>query len=279
MAVEVGEALQVGDTIPFQFSVFDAAGAPATPSDIDVTVTAPDGTQTAVSNPSPSGTGVYPVPGIVATQAGTWWAQAVTTGPVSVSPAQSFYVDAAADTVTIVSLAAARAHLRLPSTTTDEHLRRMLVTATQVAESWTARRWRRTTITGEKHDGGRCEIVLRESPVASITTVTENGTALTTGDWFLRGDSAVLVRGVTTGVIRWVSGTQNIVVTYVAAPAGNTIPADVRHGVLEITRALWESQRGGADLPPGDEFAVPDTTLIPPEIRMLLGRYRVPGIG
>lgn len=265
-------ALEVGSIIPFQFTVRDAAGVLTNASAIVATVTAPDGTTTTPATANPT-TGVYTVD-VTATMHGIWSATAATTTPTDVSPAQSFYVEALAATVTPVSLADAKAHLRVTNTSQDEQVRVMLVAATRVVEKWTGRTWVRESAT-ETYDGGRSAVVLRRSPVRAVTTVTESGNALTASDWFLRGDAPILVRGTQTGVSTWAQGTQNIAVTYVAGP--QDVPPQVREAVKRVTAALWTSQRGGGDLPDGVDLGLP-TSFVTSEVRALLEPLRRAGI-
>ena len=267
-------AYEVGSVLPFEFRVYDSAGTLITPASISVTVTDPDGL-TSTSTPTPSATGVYPVD-TPATKEGIWFAVATTTSPNDVSPAQSFYVDATASTVAPVSLADAKEHLRITSTGHDTQLAKFIVAALKAVEDYTGRTWVRTVFT-ETYDGRGCDIILRHSPVRSVTSVTENGTALTVGSYFLRSDAAILVRGTTTAVFEWAPGTQNISVTYVASP--QAVPWQVRHGILETVRELWESQRGNSNMPDGAEFEFATGDVVPRQVRAMLDALRAPGIG
>lgn len=271
--------LELGSVIPFQFTVTDATGALVNASTISATVNLPDGT-TVVRTPTNVGTGTYNLDE-PATMVGTWWAVATTTSPNDVSPAQSFYVDATSETVTFVSLADAVEHLRVTNSSNHEQVRRHLIAATKAVEDYTGRKWRRTTITDERHDGGRTALILRASPVQSVTSVAENGTAVASGNWFLRSDAPIVVRGSTTGPIDWAPGEQNIAVTYVAGPPGGLVPWAVRQGCLEWCRSMFEAQRGGGSLPEGAEFmdiSVTSASAIPREVETLLQPYGRPGI-
>lgn len=265
-------ALEVGSTIPFQFTVRDAAGALVNAVAIAVTVTAPDGTTTTPATGNPS-TGIYTAD-VTASMHGTWSATAATTTPTDVSPAQSFYVEALAATVTPVSLADAKAHLRQTNTSQDDQIRVMLIAATRIVEQWTGRTWVRETAT-ETYDGGRTAIPLRRSPVRTVNTVTESGTTLTVTDWFLRGDAPILVRGTTTGPGTWAYGQQNVSVTYVAGP--QEVPAPVREAIKRVLAALWTSQRGGGEMPDGVDLGLP-TSFVTSEVRALLEPFRRAGI-
>src|SRR5262245_8465969 len=49
-------------------------------------------------------------------------------------------------------------------------------------------------ITAEAHHGGGCEIALQWYPVDAITSVTENGVALSSSDYHIDSDSGLLER-------------------------------------------------------------------------------------
>jgi hypothetical protein len=91
------------------------------------------------------------------------------------------------------------------------------------------------TITGEIHDGGTYEIVLRSPFVQSITSVTQNGVAITDD---LRSRSGVLRRFSTGSYIPgwWATGVGNISVTYSSGYSA-TPPADIKSAVMQGTRA------------------------------------------
>jgi len=99
------------------------------------------------------------------------------------------------------------------------------------------------TVTDEVHDGGGYSIPLRKSRVLSVTSVTENGTAVSASE-------LNLVRGIlerfTTGAVyptRWAHGRRNIKVTYESGycTLGN-IPDDIKNAAMQATRSrLLES--------------------------------------
>ena len=91
------------------------------------------------------------------------------------------------------------------------------------------------TVTGEIHDGGTCEIVLRAPFVLSVTSATENGVTVTDT---LRAQSGVLRRFATAGYSPgwWSTGTGNVAVTY-AAGYSAAPPADIKSAVMQGTRA------------------------------------------
>lgn len=265
---------EVGSVLPFEFSVYDAAGALTNASTAVITVTLPDGT-TSTPSVANASTGVY-TSDVAASMAGLWSATIATTVPTDVSPAQVFYVSSLAATIPIVSEAEAQAYVRVTNSTQVELLRRMLVAATNAVERYTDRSWRRKSVV-EYYDGGFSEIVLRSSPVRSVTSVVESGTTLAATDYVLRNEAAVLVRGSSTSPSTWQFGVNNVAVTYVVGP--QEIPENVRHAVLVTVREMWTSQRGGGDLPDGGAIDYAEASdLIPREARLLLEPHRRAGI-
>lgn len=148
-----------------------------------------------------------------------------------------------------IGLVEARRHLRIFSIdpARDEEIRDFTDAATVLCENHTGRTYRRQTVT-ETFDGGRPTLALSYSPVASVTTVTESGTARTSADWVLNARSGLLTRGTTAGASCWQSGLQNVVVAYVVGGPG-AVSAAARQAVKVTLSHLWSTQRGGTDLP------------------------------
>jgi uncharacterized phiE125 gp8 family phage protein len=147
--------------------------------------------------------------------------------------------------ILLVTLAETKTHLRTPANATDSQLTDMIEAASAACEQYTGRTWTATTITAETHSGGRPELVLLRTPVASVTTVVESGVTLASTDWVL--DAPLLWRGTSTAAMSWAPGRGNIAVTYVAGPA--TVPDTIKQGVLEHVRHLWTTQLGGTAVP------------------------------
>jgi len=268
------QIIDVGDVLPnFGFTVTDnSTGALAAPTSFTVTLRSPDGTTPTVSVENPS-TGIYAITH-VATTAGLWVAVGVSAGN-GTDGAVTLTWNVTDDVASVVSVAEVRSALGLTATLDDE-IRDLAATATQLVEDHTGRTWRRITVT-ETYDGGREAVVLRRTPVQSVTAVTEAGTALTQDDWLLDTDAGILFRGEWGGG-RWASYPRSVVVTYVAGPA--VVPSTIRQAVIDLCRHIWHrhltassSGRYGAT----DE--IPDTGwLLPMHVRQSLDGYRAPGI-
>lgn len=229
-----------GDSTPvLQITVKDTLDAVTSGGTVVCTITAPDGTTStpSVSNPS---TGVYEATPVTTT-AGRYGVRWTVTLP-SANAVTDVYDVADPAMLPIVSLADLKTHLSLTGTTTeDESLRRVLATATELAERYCNRALRRKTVV-ETHDGYGRGITLRQAPVISVTTVVENGTTLTAADYTVNTMAGLLYRGSATSTQDWYDGLQSVVVTYVA---GYTSPPLVaQRAVLDIAKWLHGTTEG-----------------------------------
>lgn len=259
--------VDVGDLLPdFAFTVTsNATGALADPTTFVAVLTAPDATTPAVSVTHVS-TGVYTV-AFVATMAGRWTATGTATGNGTDGVSVLAWNVAGPPNVPAVSLDEVRLELNITTTSDDDTLGRIILQATELAEGYTGRIWRRTTFV-ERHNGGRPSLVLRHTPVQSITSVTENGAALTAADYTLDQNAGLLWRLLGQGAI-WNGYAQAVVVTYVAGPP--VLPELVRGAIIDLCRHIYNRQRGGrsSDLDGLDSSG----WAMPMHVRQSLDRY------
>ena len=138
----------------------------------------------------------------------------------------------------IVTVAEVKTHLNIPSsdTSSDAELAGFISAATPVIEHVTGPVVARAVV--EKYDGGYEALVLRQPPVISITSVTEDGTAVAASDYTL-SDAGVLYRK--SGV--WLCGRSTVQVTYQAGRS--TVPASIALAAKELIRINWRPQQGG----------------------------------
>jgi hypothetical protein len=180
----------------------------------------------------------------------------------------------------LIGLDEARRHLRITSSdpARDEDIRDFVDTATELCEAYTGRTYRRMQVTGTFDGGGRLVRLVR-TPVVSILSVTESAIAVPDSGWTLNADTGALYRGPSTGCGRWAWGRQNIVVTYTAGPVPAQVPALVRQAVKELLRHLWDTQRGGSNLPRqagvGDDWDPRQGYSMPRRVTELLDTERV----
>lgn len=236
--------LTAGTAVLIAFDVYDIDGGGnkilADATSVALTITRPDGTTETptVANP-PTTTGKYRHTYLPTQEGHHEWA-AVTTVP-NTSYADSFDVRAYHS---MLSLAEAKTHLGMTSTSDDEELRNFLQAATEVVETKVGPCARRQ-VTQRITDGGR-QIVLAHRPVLSVTSVTSvwpGGPSWATAD--IGADSEAGIIYLTVPAAFWYGPWD---VTYVAGRA--VIPERYLHAAKEQLRHLWETQRGSQQAPP-----------------------------
>lgn len=252
----------LGDTVGLAATLRDSAGALANASTVVLTITKPDGTTEtpSVTNP-PASTGLY-TKDYVPAAAGRYVARWTFTTPTAA------YVDTfdvrEADPGYIVSLADAKAHLNITSTTHDEELRRFIESATKTCEFFCGPVVPRTYV---ERVPSCAWMLLKRTPVVSLTSVVPwrtAGTTYTVGDLVVEEDTGRVERldgGVFTG--------GPFRVTYKAGQS--VIPSNITEAALIIIAHSWDTQRGQQNRPraggmdasivPGLGYAVPNRAL------------------
>lgn len=270
----------LADTVRLAADSKDAAGTLTNAGTVTLTITLPDGTtmSPAVTNP-PAQTGQYRYD-YATVQAGRHGVRWVFTTPNNAYTDQ-FDVREAAPPL-ILSLADAKTHLNISSTTHDEELRGWLEAVTGVIEQFVGPVVRRTVV--EDHDylpvyGARM-LVLRSTPVIALTSalaVLDGGTDYAVADLDVDGRTGIVRRldgGALSGPLR---------VTYVAGRP--VIPANITSAAKIILAHLWRTQYGGSRALPavggGDDYAVTEPIpgfgyAIPNRALQLLEPQRLP---
>lgn len=262
--------IDLGDVVPLSVQVRDGAGALANAGAITLTVTLPDGTSTVVSTANPS-TGNYTA-AYTPTQSGRHVVQWVATGANACAFSDAFTVIDPTD-LGLVGLDDVKRHLNITGTSSDEELRAVLMAATAAAEDYLRRPLRRLsqTQTFYASSGNGRGLVLSRTDVASVASVVEDGTTLTAADYDANLSAGVVWRA---DCREWCYPTT---VTYTTA--GIESPA-LRQAVLELTRHLWETQRGTMPMMPRgvdgmDAFNPAMGYSLPRRVTELLGPYRM----
>jgi len=228
--------IDLADIYSVTFEVRNTAGTLTTPASNVCTLTLPDGTS-ATPALTVASVGVlrldYPT-----AQAGRHSGWLVTANPDS-AHTFSFDVDAAA--TGIVSLADAKAHLNVTSSTHDEEIRTMIDAATEWVEHRVGPVVRRSVTATVAPAGGQ---LFLEPPVISLTSLTS---AYGYTETF---DVATVYTDLGAGIVRYgYSGATfayPVTVTYVAGRA--IVPAAVRLATVMMLKAFWETQRGAVSL-------------------------------
>jgi hypothetical protein len=241
-------ALNLGGIIRLTYAVRDANAALTNPGTATLTITQPDGTAAAgitiTLPPAVTGQLLYD---FTPSQAGLHSAHWATTGPTT---AEDDVFVAERPASMIVSVDEAVSHLRAAGVITSdadrEQLQWLCLVASDAVERDLGRIIARRTVT-EVYDGGRWSIMLRSTPVLSITSVTESGTLLGVGDYTINPSTGLLYRGSTLSTQWWAWGRQNVTVVYVAGFAD--VPRIVRKVALNGVQRMWqESQQASHPL-------------------------------
>ena len=220
-----------GDPVDLAVTITDANGDPANATAVVCTVTYPDGTDSdlAVVN---ADTGVYQA-AFTPTLAGRHLVNWVATG--TNASAYTDIVDVApSDPRFIISLADARDVLNLAATNTthDEELRGYLAAATVVIEAIDRpilRQTRTWTV-----NGGRHAITLPYVPIASVESVTVNGTVWDASTYAVDETAGIVYADNTT----FPAGLRNVEIEYVAGE--QVIPPNVILAAKELVRHWWQ---------------------------------------
>lgn len=231
-------AIDVGDPLPgLAVRVENPPGTPVNVGEMAVTVTLPDGSSTALTATNPT-TGSYVLSGpYFATTGGLHRVRWVATGANACVKEQYRSVG---DPVDIDEV---RAELRITGSASDDLLYRHIAAATDRVESWTGRSLRAQTLTVVR-DGGKYAVSLPRTPVASVVSVSVNGTAVAADTWTLVERTGILHRGAIGSGAYWPSG--QVSVTYTTAPA---VADRYRQAVVEYVRYLLAGQRGSTGQP------------------------------
>ncbi len=234
MIVDLGETWS---SPPYE--VRDAAFVLAAGSTVTGVITLPDGATTAATVLNPS-TGVYTVD-YPSVQAGCHDVLISATGGVLGTLLRrwrdTFTVE---DARSVVSLEDAIQHLRAGGVTgaaDREQVRWLCLVATSAIESDLGRTIVRRSVT-ETFDGGASAILLRSTPLISVTAVVENGAALSAGDYTADTCAGIVYRGGQQSPRCWAWGRQNVAVTIVAGYTA--APPVVRKVALNGVQRMWQ---------------------------------------
>lgn len=252
----------LGDAVPLSVSVYNSALALTNVTTISLTITLPDGTTVTptVTNP-PAVTGVYTYD-YAAPVLGQYAVRWLSTGPLS---AHTDMFDVRSPNPRLLfSLSDAKKTLNISSTVTknDDEIRDLIESTTDAIEFMCGPVVRQTIV--EKHDGGS-SLVLRESPVISVTSIVP---VLTSGTTYLMSECDL---DSLTGEIIRLSGANFKGPLRVSFVAGRVpIPAAIRDGGRIILKHLWATQNGQGGLP---------SFLADTDMRREMASAVVPGLG
>ena len=274
----------LGDKVYLTWNTVDSSGAAVNPGTVTLNITLPDATNVSVTTAT-SITGTYTASylptqvgrHIIAWSAGTTWSQAYS---------DIFEVRDIND-IGIVGYDEVLEFLNIPTASANENEVRLFIDAsTDLAETYVGQVLGRRTFTNELYDGGTEFIRIRNPKAISITSVTENGLAISASNYVLDYTGQRLYR-IGSGTLYatnsygyWTQGMNNVSITYVAGYVNP--PMSAKQGVLEIIRHLWQTQRGAINVMSrtnsGDELYSTPTYSLPRRAMELLDPTSFPGL-
>jgi hypothetical protein len=254
------------------------ATAPAG-STVALSITAPDGSPAAAGavTGSPAVNGTPPASTFVPAMAGRYLIRWTGSGPAAA------YTDVLdvwpADPRFIISIDDAKNALNLPATTapaTIDDLRLYIAAVTPVLEDLIG-----PIIPGtftQTDDGGKSAVLLYDKPT-SIVSITENGTALAAGDYYVDYAAGIVYAGQPGGARVFAAGSNAIVITYRAG--AQLVPPNVRLAARELLRHWWQLGKqgqgsGGNGFGQAEGYS-PNGYAVPYRVIQLCGHLNKPG--
>lgn len=264
----------VGSVVRIPITVRDIAGALVNPATVSLSIQLPSMATVGPFTPTLASLGNYYYDYATTASGHHIW-RVTTSAPTSVGEGE-FDVTLAYAAGGIVSLADAKQALNKTGTADDAEITAVIDAVTDLARYHIGEVTPVTYV--ESYDGGRPYILLRHTPVLSVTSVDEwlaglhytdtsqppGSTTSQYGYSLDNGESGVLARRSSAGQLYpFLPGSGNILVTYVAGRS--VVPAAIARGALEFVQMLWHasqqgtSGRGSASAGPYDMDASPNS--------------------
>lgn len=198
----------------------------------------------------------------------------------------------AVSTSDIITLQDAKDQLNITSSTSDPELQ-FFVSAASASVSQRLGSVAGSPVRDETYDGGSPTIMLRSTPVASVSSVTESfgssivytltnqplGTGFDAYGYTVDLVSGLLTRRASGVAVPFAYGIRNVHVVYVAGYS--TVPADIQQALRLLVQHMWETQRGSSRRPgqnTADEYDPRGSYAWPRRVEELLAPYYSQGI-
>ena len=274
----------LGDKVYLTWNTVDSSGNAVNPGTVTLNITQPDATTSSVTTAT-STTGTYTA-SFLPTQVGRHILAWSATGAYPQAYSDIFEVRDIND-IGIVGYDEVLEFLNIPAASANENeVRRFIDASTDLAETYVGQVLGCRTFTNELYDGGTEFIRIRNPKAISITSVTENGLAVSASNYVLDYTGQRLYR-IGSGTLYatnsygyWTQGMNNVSITYVAGYVNP--PMSAKQGVLEIIRHLWQTQRGAINVMSrtnsGDELYSTPTYSLPRRAMELLDPTSFPGL-
>ena len=142
----------------------------------------------------------------------------------------------------LASLADLKTYLGMDagSTVADAELTRLLGVASAWAENYCERTFTRAAFTELRNGTGSAVLPVRNAPIASVSSVSIDGTAVVASDGTSAGFAFDGPRIYLVGGQIFCRGTKNVQITYTGG--FETIPDDVAHAVIEIAAQAFREK-------------------------------------
>lgn len=165
--------------------------------------------------------------------------------------------------------------LGITDTGSDDQIDALLEPLTEALETYAGRAFEQAARTEYVDSDGEQYLLLRYTPVASITSVTDRvtGSAVASSEYELEGTPGLL-RRLSFGAA-WPAGNRRYTVAYTGGPA--TAPEDIKAAFYEIISASLKGQGGLKSEKEGDySYTLAEGSMegIPKTAQMVLNRYR-----
>lgn len=205
----------------------------------------------------------------------------------------------------LTTLARTKTFLGIGSDKYDSLLIQLINQVTGFVEKFTARNFLRQTYTNEEYDGsGTDTLLLKNFPVASVTTLQFNRAADNTDDWetigtdryFAKEDGRIILVGRSGAFLDvdagyFIDAPNKYRATYVAGylidfnnendPAQHTLPEDIEYLTHMLVSSLFNTRKsvGFSSAKVGDQsISLRKAVFESPDIKEILEKYRVPAV-
>lgn len=170
----------------------------------------------------------------------------------------------------LTTLEAVKQYLRVATTTDDDLLIQLINACSAAIENYCRRKFKAQTIT-EEYDGTNHKYInLKSYPVANVSAVSVDGTAVASNSYVCKKETGVLVRKGG----KWAAGDVNVSVTYTAGFI--TIPDDLELACKIYVNSIYKADVQSFSTTFNEGFVFRADS-IPVQVKFMLQPYRTGG--
>lgn len=164
---------------------------------------------------------------------------------------------------------------------TEQKLIKLLISAVSISiEKYCNRIFIQANYEEIQDGDGTLDILVKNPPIGSVTEITEDDIVVSS-DWYVIYADEGCIKRKDSGA--WAKGIQNIVIKYSGGWSQADLPKDLKWACLQWVHLMWkrkEDQRVGvSSWNFGDQSVSFITEEIPTQIKPVLDRYRILGMG